>query len=58
MPTCPECKNQVEEVTTVRVGRRKRRICEDCVERLEEEGLIAEESESVVRNMMGFKGRR
>jgi hypothetical protein len=33
-------------------------MCEDCADRLAEEGAVAEESEAVVQNMMGFKGRR
>jgi len=33
-------------------------MCEDCADRVRETAEIAEESESVVQNMMGFKGRR
>ena len=40
------------------VNGKKKRACEDCVERLQEEQDIAEQSESVVQQMMGFKGRR
>ena len=58
MPTCKECQDEVDELVTVRVAGRKRRVCEDCAERLREEEGIAEESEAVVQQMMGFKGRR
>ena len=58
MPTCKECQDEVEELVTVRVAGRNRRVCEDCAERLQEEEDIAEESEAAVQQMMGFKGRR
>lgn len=58
MPICKECEDEVDELVAVKVGGRKKKLCEDCAERLQEEAAIAEESESVVQNMMGFKGRR
>ena len=58
MPTCKECGNDVDELKTVKVGGKKKKLCEDCADRAAEEGAIAEESETVVQNMMGFKGRR
>ena len=60
MPECRVCKDEVEkdEMVAIKSGGRKIKVCEDCAERAEEEALIAEESESVVQNMMGFKGRR
>jgi hypothetical protein len=58
MPICKECGNEVEELTNVTVAGRKKKICKDCVDRVDQEGAIAEESEAVVQNMMGFKGRR
>ncbi len=58
MPICRECKEEVDELVFVKIKGRKVRVCEDCFERLEEENIIAEESESVVQEMMGFKGRR
>ena len=58
MPVCRECKDEVDELVSVKINRRKVRVCEDCAERLEEEALIAEESESVIQGMMGYKGRR
>jgi hypothetical protein len=58
MPTCKECDNEVDELKTVKVGSKKKKMCEDCADRIAQEGAIAEESEAVVQNMMGFKGRR
>ena len=58
MPTCRMCKDEVDEVVAVKVQGKRWKVCEDCQERLEEEAAIAEESESVVQGMMGFKGRR
>jgi len=34
------------------------RLCEDCADRAREEAEVAEQSEAVVQQMMGFKGRR
>lgn len=58
MPTCKACGEEVDELHKVTVGRSSKKVCEDCADRLREESEIAEESESVVQNMMGFKGRR
>jgi ribosome-binding protein aMBF1 (putative translation factor) len=58
MPTCRECDNEVDELKTVKVDGKKKKMCEDCADRLAQESAVAEESESVVQGMMGFKGRR
>jgi hypothetical protein len=58
MPTCRECNSEVDELKTVKVGAKKKKLCEDCADRAAQEGAIAEESEAVVQQMMGFKGRR
>lgn len=58
MPMCKECEDEVEELVAVKVGSKKKKVCEDCADRLREEADIAEESEAVVQQMMGFKGRR
>ena len=58
MPTCKECGSEVDELKSVKVSGTKKRICEDCADRAEEEGVIAEESEAAMQQMMGFKGRR
>ena len=58
MPTCRECDNEVDELKTINVGGKKKKMCEDCADRIAESDAIAEASESVVQGMMGFKGRR
>lgn len=58
MPTCRECDNEVDELKTVKVGAKRKKMCEDCADRLAQDNAVAEESESVVQGMMGFKGRR
>jgi ribosome-binding protein aMBF1 (putative translation factor) len=58
MPTCRECNDDVEKLVTVKVAGKSRKVCEDCADRLREEGEIAEASEGVIQGMMGFKGRR
>ncbi len=58
MPTCKECSDEVDSLVTIKVGGKARKVCEDCADRIREQEVVAEESESVVQNMMGFKGRR
>ena len=58
MPVCRECQDEVDALVTVNVAGKKRRLCEECADRLREEAEVAEESEAVVQQMMGFKGRR
>ena len=58
MPTCKECDNEVDSLVSVKVDGKSKKLCEDCADRVREQGEIAEASESVVQNMMGFKGRR
>jgi ribosome-binding protein aMBF1 (putative translation factor) len=58
MPTCKACGEEADTLVTVKVAGKSKKICEDCADRAREEGEIAEASESVVQNMMGFKGRR
>jgi hypothetical protein len=58
MATCRECDNEVDKLVSVKVDGKAKKMCEDCRDRVRENDAIAEESESVVQNMMGFKGRR
>jgi ribosome-binding protein aMBF1 (putative translation factor) len=58
MPVCRGCGDEVEELKAVKVDGKTKKLCEDCADRIEAEGAIAEESEAVVQQMMGFKGRR
>ena len=58
MPTCKVCENEVDALVSVKVSGKAKKMCEDCADRVREEGEIAEASEGVVQGMMGFKGRR
>lgn len=58
MATCKGCGEDVEELVSVQVDGKKKKLCEECAELAEEQGAIAEESEAAVQQMMGFKGRR
>jgi ribosome-binding protein aMBF1 (putative translation factor) len=58
MPVCKSCGDEVDELVSVKVDGRAKKLCEDCADRAREQGEVAEQSESVVQNMMGFKGRR
>jgi protein-arginine kinase activator protein McsA len=58
MPTCKECENEADTLVSVKVEGKARKMCEDCADRARESAEIAEASESVVQNMMGFRGRR
>jgi protein-arginine kinase activator protein McsA len=58
MPTCKQCDNEADTLVSVKVDGKAKKMCEDCADRAREQSEIAEASESVVQNMMGFKGRR
>jgi hypothetical protein len=58
MPVCKGCGNEADELVSAKVAGKTKKLCEDCVDRAREESEVAEQSESVVQNMMGFKGRR
>lgn len=58
MATCKGCGEEAEELVTVKVSGKTKKLCEACADALREQDQIAEESESAVQNMMGFKGRR
>jgi ribosome-binding protein aMBF1 (putative translation factor) len=58
MAICKQCGEEADALTSVKVGGKSKKVCEDCADRLREESEIAEASEQVVRGMMEFKGRR
>jgi hypothetical protein len=58
MATCKGCGEEADELVSVKVQGRTKKLCEECADKLREEGDIAEASEAVVQNMMEFKGRR
>ncbi|HVW27619.1 MAG TPA: hypothetical protein VHC69_19775 [Polyangiaceae bacterium] len=58
MAICKGCGEEVDELVSVKVQGKTKKLCEDCAEKAAEQDAVAEESEAVVQNMMGFKGRR
>ncbi|HEX7451568.1 MAG TPA: hypothetical protein VF294_04755 [Polyangiaceae bacterium] len=58
MATCKGCGEESDELVTLKVSGKTKKLCEACADLAREQDQIAEESESAVQNMMGFKGRR
>ena len=58
MAVCKQCGEEAETLVAVKVAGKSKKMCEDCADRAREEAEVAEQSEAVVQNMMGFKGRR
>ncbi len=58
MAECKQCGEEVDSLVSVKVNGKSRKVCEDCADLLREQADIAEQSESVVQQMMGYKGRR
>lgn len=58
MPVCKGCGEEVDELVTVSVHGKRKKLCEECAEDAEHEADMAEESEAAIQQMMGFKGRR
>ena len=55
--TCHDCDDELDEVFTLKVGRKKLKLCEDCADVRKEDMNVAEEAESAMQDMMGYKGR-
>lgn len=58
MAVCKACGEEVDELVSVKIDGKTKKVCADCAERAAEQDAVAEASESVVQGMMGFKGRR
>jgi ribosome-binding protein aMBF1 (putative translation factor) len=58
MAICKSCGEEAEALVSVKVDGKAKKLCEDCADRAREAAEVAEQSESVVQQMMGFKGRR
>ena len=54
---CKQCQEDVDELHTVSVRGRARRLCEECVDLLKEEAEIEDAATGAMREMMGYKGR-
>jgi ribosome-binding protein aMBF1 (putative translation factor) len=58
VPQCKSCGEEVDELVSVKVNGKTKRLCESCADLENETEAIKQDSEAVVQNMMGFKGRR
>ena len=58
MALCKVCGEDVEELVSVAVAGKRKKMCEDCADEAREQDEIAEASEGVVQQMMGYKGKR
>jgi hypothetical protein len=58
MPICKGCGDEVDELVSIKVQGKAKKLCEDCADAARESEAVAEESEAVVQKMMDFKGRR
>jgi len=58
MATCKGCGEESDELQTLKVAGKTKKLCEACADLAREQEQLAEDSESAVQNMMGFKGRR
>ena len=55
---CKLCGEEADEFQVVKVEGKRLKVCEDCADRLHEEGEVAEAAESAIQGMMEYKGRR
>jgi protein-arginine kinase activator protein McsA len=58
VPQCKACGEEADELVIVKADGKTKRLCESCAEQHNEQEAIKQDSEAVVQNMMGFKGRR
>jgi protein-arginine kinase activator protein McsA len=58
VPQCKACGEEADELVSVKVNGKTKRLCESCADQENADEAIKQESEAVVQNMMGFKGRR
>jgi len=55
---CKECGEDVDTLVTVKVGKKARKLCEDCAGLLREEDELLAGAESAMKSMMEYKGRQ
>lgn len=58
MALCKQCGDEADELFSVKVNGKTKKVCEGCADELKAAEEVAEASESAVQGMMGFKGRR
>jgi protein-arginine kinase activator protein McsA len=54
---CQECGEDADELESVKVGSKRRKLCEECADEAREQGEIAAEAEGAMQGMMEYKGR-
>lgn len=54
---CALCGDDVEELHAVRVQGKRRRVCEDCFDRVQEQEQIDDAALDAMGDMMGYRGR-
>lgn len=54
---CKQCGEDAEALVSVKIAGKRRKICEDCADRLREDGEIAEAATGAMQQMMEYKGR-
>ena len=55
---CQLCGEEVEELVSVKAGKKRARACDDCAEKLREDAEIADEATTAMQGMMEYKGGR
>ncbi|MFZ9888467.1 MAG: hypothetical protein ACO3JL_13280 [Myxococcota bacterium] len=55
---CKECGEDVDELVSVKVDGRSRKVCDDCRQQLSDDEEVATAAESTMQSMMEYKGRR
>ncbi len=58
MAECKQCGDEVDELVSVKVAGKRKKLCEQCAEELDHDEQMAEQAEAAVQQMMGFQGRR
>lgn len=58
MALCKTCGEEVDELVSVSVGGKTKKMCEDCADLAREAGEVAEAGERAMQGMMEYKGRR
>ena len=54
---CKLCGEETDELVVVEVKGKKKKACEDCASKVNEEGEIAEGALGAMRGMMEYKGK-
>lgn len=52
---CKECGNDTDFLYTLKVESRRVKLCEDCIDRMREQGEVAEEAKVVVKEMTAYR---